>query len=99
MTPQPAAQQAAPLWRRILGSFLAAFVGWTPLVLLSVIIGLIDWRHTSVTGWGSTIAFAYVFGKFVFGTWLCFYHFIYSFPFSRYCGVGRFAHCAVLFAV
>ena len=70
MTPQPAAQEAAPLWCRILGSFLAAFVGWAPLVLLSVIIGLIDWPHTSITGWGSTIAFAYIFGKFVFGTWL-----------------------------
>ena len=33
-------------------------------------VKLIDWRHTSVTGWGGTIAFALIFGKFVFGTWL-----------------------------
>ena len=70
MTPQPAAEETAPLWRRMLGSFLAALAGWTPPVLLLVFIGLIDWRHTSVTGWGGMIAFAVIFGKFVFGTWL-----------------------------
>ena len=71
MTPvELVAESRAPLARRILGSFLAAAVGWIPPVLLLVIIGLIDWRHTSVTGWGGTIAFALIFGKFVFGTWL-----------------------------
>jgi hypothetical protein len=60
----------ASLARRILGSFLAAFVGWVPLNLILVIIGLIDWRRTSVTGWSTMIAFASMSAKFIFATWL-----------------------------
>jgi hypothetical protein len=60
----------APLARRILGSFLAACVGWLPLNLIALIISLLDWRHTSVTGWGTVIAVAIASAQFIFGTWL-----------------------------
>jgi hypothetical protein len=63
-------QAKASLPRRILGSFLAALVGYTPPVLLAVIIGLLDWQRMNALSWQSELAFALIFGKFVFGTWL-----------------------------
>jgi hypothetical protein len=36
----------------------------------SMMAKLFDWRHTSVTGWGTVIAFAVASAQFIFGTWL-----------------------------
>jgi hypothetical protein len=71
MSAQSASPQAnASLPRRILGSFLAALVGYTPPVLLLAIIGLLDWRHMNAFSWQGELAFALIFGKYVFGIWL-----------------------------
>jgi hypothetical protein len=70
MTADAVAAHKAPFARRVFGSFLAAFVGWLPFNLILVVIGVVDWRHTSVTGWRTMIAFALMSAKFVFTTWL-----------------------------
>jgi hypothetical protein len=71
MSAQSASPQAnASLPRRILGSFLAAFVGYTPPVLLLAIVGLLDRRHMNAYGWRSEFAFVFIFGKYVFSIWL-----------------------------
>jgi hypothetical protein len=64
------AQNEASLFRRILGSFLAAVVGWIPPNLPVVVVALIDWRHSNAITWGVILSIAVMSGKFVFGTWL-----------------------------
>ncbi len=60
---------------------------------------LFDWRHTSVTGWGTVIAFAVASAQFIFGTWLVLLLPLYLFVrFARYYGAGPFAPFVVLWA-